>query len=125
MKPEDIRGRLDALSAEQLLHVGLMRIPIGLAPGAVLVPIAREVLDELCGEGWSEPVRMQAHIDERTGVAELLFQREIDTEAKISALIAAGYTPESAIVAVRTGDLSLLKHAGLHTVRLRPTVYYS
>lgn len=44
------------------------------------------------------------------------------TAATINALLAAGWTPESAQQAVLAEDLSLLKHSGLMSVQLQPPV---
>lgn len=41
------------------------------------------------------------------------------TAATINSLVAAGYTPESVVVAVETGDLSRLDHSGLYSVQLQ------
>jgi len=38
----------------------------------------------------------------------------------ISALVSAGYTPESAVAAVESGDFRILKHTGLYSVQLQP-----
>lgn len=40
--------------------------------------------------------------------------------ATASSLIAAGYTPESVILALTSGDMTLLKHTGLYSVQLQP-----
>jgi hypothetical protein len=37
----------------------------------------------------------------------------------IAALVREGFTPESAVAAVRAGDWSLLKHSGLVSVQLQ------
>lgn len=38
----------------------------------------------------------------------------------ISAAVTAGFTPESAVAAIQSGDLSMLKHTGLFSVQLQP-----
>jgi len=38
----------------------------------------------------------------------------------ISSLISAGFEPDSAVAAVTSGDLTLLKHSGLYSVQLQP-----
>lgn len=40
--------------------------------------------------------------------------------ATISTLITAGYTPDSAVTAVESGDFRLLEHTGLYSVQLQP-----
>lgn len=61
--------------------------------------------------------------------ADIPFLREDEKDAAtinqvrastIASLVNAGYTPESAVKAVETGDFRLLVHTGLYSVQLRP-----
>jgi hypothetical protein len=56
------------------------------------------------------------------------FQEDVQDEANIRQanaltirqLVDAGFTPDSAVPAVMTGDFSVLKHSGLYSVQLQP-----
>jgi hypothetical protein len=45
--------------------------------------------------------------------------QQVDSSS-IKQLVEAGFTPESVVLAVKAGDLSLLKHTGLYSVQLQP-----
>ena len=56
------------------------------------------------------------------------FQEDVTDEAQIrqmnaatiKSLLDAGFTPETVVPAVQTGDFSKLKHSGLYSVQLQP-----
>jgi hypothetical protein len=45
--------------------------------------------------------------------------KSVEAQA-LRTLVDAGFDPASAVDAVRTGDMSLLKHSGLYSVQLQP-----
>lgn len=67
-------------------------------------------------ELWFDTSDMPILREDSKDQAEIL-----QTQASaIASLINSGYTPESVVIAIQTGDLSQLKHTGLYSVQLQP-----
>lgn len=64
---------------------------------------------------WYDPRDVEFLKDDRKDVAEILAL----TAQTMNSLITAGYTPDSVVLAVETGDFTRLAHSGLYSVQLQ------
>lgn len=67
-------------------------------------------------ELWFDTIDMPLLREDAKDAAEINSQKA----ATIATLVNAGYTPDSAISAVESGDMKALAHTGLYSVQLRP-----
>lgn len=78
--------------------------------------LGRLIPDQPNSRLWYDPRDVEFLKDDRKDAAEILKT----TTASISALVTAGFTPDSVIDAVETGDLTRLSHSGRFSVQLLP-----
>ena len=64
---------------------------------------------------WYDPRDVEFLKDDRKDAAEIAQM----TASTMSTLITAGFTPESVVTAVETGDMTRLAHSGLYSVQLQ------
>lgn len=100
-------GMARRIWADTWIYPTLQDLAGALAP---IVDVPRD------GELWCDTGDMPLLREDGLDAAEIAFRRS----SAIRQLTDAGYTWESAVQAVVTGDMTVLKHSGLYSVQLQP-----